>query len=164
MQIGILLLLAGLNYHSQDVVPYLLAIWALLVINTAFRSISTRLVSASLIALPGAASVLVTVPLTHGFTPGQHVRLRLLDRTLWQEGFESHPFTIASANGQNIQLIVKRAGDWTTTLYDLALQRRTIRCTVEGPYGGPINFIFPAFGSVCVVVGGSGSKWHSRSC
>lgn len=152
--------MAGLNYHSQDVVPYLLAIWALLVINTIVRSITTRITTATITTLPGADSTLVTFPtLNRGFTPGQHVRVRLLVPSLWGSMFESHPFTIATADGESVNLIVKAAGDWTRSLYELSLERKQIRCTVEGPYGGPLNFLFPAFRSVLIVVGGSGSEY-----
>jgi len=147
-QFGILLLLAGLNYHSGDVVPYLVAIWGLIIINTLFRSITTRLATAHILALPGASSTLVTFPaLTRGFTPGQHVRIRM-SRSLglgWKALFESHPFTIASAdaNGEAVQCVVKQAGDWTTALHQLALHHPEglrVRCTVEGPYG-----VFPSW-------------------
>jgi ferric-chelate reductase len=141
-------------------VPYLLAIWALLIINTLFRSITTRLTTATLTPLPDAQSTLITLPaLTQGFTPGQHVRLRV-----WTMGvssiLESHPFTLASSEGEPVQLIVKRAGDWTEALFALALagQQPLMRCTVEGPYGGPLNFSFPAFRSVLLIVGGSGGR------
>lgn len=95
---------------------------------------------------------------------------------------ESHPFTISTASdsGNGVQLVVKRAGDWTSAVYDLAMRDPAgvkVRCSLEGPYGvyrclaecwnsaaelncvgGPLNFTFPAFASVMVVVGGSGSK------
>jgi ferric-chelate reductase len=152
--------MAGLNYHSQDVVPYLLAIWALLVINTIVRSVTTRITTATIVPLPGANSTLVTFPaLNKGFTPGQHVRVRLFVPSLWTSVFESHPFTIASADGEHVSLVVKAAGDWTSSLYDLALENKTMRCSIEGPYGGPLNFLFPAFKSVMIVVGGSGSEY-----
>ena len=54
---------------------------------------------------------------------------------------ESHPFTIASADLSTggIQLVIKRAGDWTSTLYALATTEEQmlseIKCSVEGPYG-----------------------------
>jgi hypothetical protein len=109
--------------------------------------------------LIGAKSTLVNFPsLNRGFTPGQHVRVRLLVPSLWSSALESHPFTIASAEGHSVNLIVKAAGDWTNSLYDLSLSNKQMRCTIEGPYGGPLNFLFPAFRSVMIIVGGSGSK------
>lgn len=159
-----MLLLAGLNYHSPDVVPYLLAIWILALLNTFFRSVTTRITTAHLLPLPGAASTLVTIPsLSAGFTPGQHVRIRMFGLG-WKNMLESHPFTIASSDGSRggLRLVVKNAGDWTSDLYNDAAaageKGKIVRCTVEGPYGGPINFIFNAFSSVLVVVGGSGSE------
>ncbi|WWD19441.1 hypothetical protein CI109_103901 [Kwoniella shandongensis] len=163
--IGIVLLLAGLNYHSPGVLPYLIAIWILLTFNAIVRSITTRITTAHITALPGSSSTLVTFPkLTRGFTPGQHVRLRMfvpLPTGGWWSYLESHPFTIASQDGPEggIQLIAKSAGDWTKALNSVAGSvqgGRNVHCLIEGPYGGPINFLFPSFASVLIVVGGSG--------
>ncbi|KAJ9091924.1 hypothetical protein QFC21_007037 [Naganishia friedmannii] len=167
---GILLVLAGLNYHSGDTVPYLIAIWGLILVNTIFRSVTTRYTFATLRILPGAESTLITFPaLTRGFTPGQHVRIRMWSLLTtknsgmsWRNAMESHPFSLSTPSevGMGVQLVVKCAGDWTRAVYELA-QRNPggvdVRCSIEGPYaGGPLNFMFPAFASVLVVVGGSG--------
>lgn len=132
-----LLLLAGLNYHSPDVVPYLITIWALIILNAVFRSISTRYIQPTLTALPGAQSTLVTIPgLSRGFIAGQHARIRITRGFGWKGILESHPFTIASADGvAPMELIVKDAGDWTAKLYQAALEGRKLRCSIEGPYG-----------------------------
>ena len=121
-------------------IPYLLAIWGLVIINTAFRSLGTRLTTATLLALPGADSTLVTFPsLSRGFTSGQHVRIRMFGLG-YKRMFESHPFTIASPDEAEggIRCVIKQAGDWTNALHQLALSSEkavTVRCTVEGPYG-----------------------------
>ncbi|KAK4686481.1 isovaleryl-CoA dehydrogenase, partial [Tremellales sp. Uapishka_1] len=179
--VGVALVLAGLNYHSPGVISYLLAIYSLIIINIVVRSLATRYTKAELLVLPGAESTLVTFSgLSKGFTPGQHVRLRLwslVPELGWKSGLEAHPFTIATANdgGQTVQLVIKKAGDWTTAVYNLVNESEgglQVRCSVEGPYGafgrwrggfhidtvlgGPINFIYGAFESVLIVVGGSG--------
>ncbi len=46
--------------------------------------------------------------------------------------FESHPFTIASAPGDHIRLVVKRLGDFTAALQQL---RPGATALVEGPFG-----------------------------
>lgn len=98
----------------------------------------------------------------------------------WRDAVESHPFTISTASdaGVGVELVVKRAGDWTKAVYDLATKDpggAKVRCSIEGPYGmwmctahngvtdvqhkgGPVNFMFPAFSSVMVAVGGAGGK------
>jgi len=75
---------------------------------------------------------------------------------------EAHPFTIASVaelpecgGGQGVVLYVKKAGDWTKRLYDLAdnynrarpeadekakgsgMGSTTMKFIVDGPYGEP---------------------------
>ena len=147
-----------LNYHSPDVYPYLVAIWGLILVNALFRSISTRRTTAYIVALPGAESTIITYPrLSRGFTPCQHVRLRLAvqipvpvpaplpflsGKHTLAALLESHPFTIASANesGQPLQLLVRKAGDWTAGLYEMASTATTadglaVKCWIEGPYG-----------------------------
>jgi len=134
-----------LNYHSRDVVPYLLAIWALIVINTSLRSITTRYTQAVLTPLRSAKTTSIFLPdLVSGWGPGQHVRIRLFCLG-WSDCLESHPFTIATATGEGVELIAKVAGDWTQKLYEYAGPKGEvvegspntvrIRCLVEGPYG-----------------------------
>ena len=138
---------------------------------------------AILTPLSGADSTLVTIAaLDKGWVGGQHVRLRIVDRRFarlvgrsgvgWW-GLEGHPFTIASApiharivegrdkagsTGVGVQLVVKRTGSWTKALYDMAEQHGSATVMLEGPYGGPLNFLFASYHSVGVVVGGSGSR------
>lgn len=136
-QIGVLLLLAGLNYHAPDIVPYLIAVWILLALNTVFRSWTTRLVHLECTAVADGFSTLVRTDSPYdGFIPGQHVRLRCISGlgAPWT-ALESHPFTIASANGQPLQLVIKSAGDWTSRLHRAAIKGSKLTCTLEGPYG-----------------------------
>ncbi len=137
-----------LNYHSGDIVPYLIALWILITINIVFRAATTRYTLAALQILPGADSTLITIPTyTKGFVPGQHVRVRMWSLITmseggmsWKDAIESHPFTISTPANQNlgIQLVVKRAGNWTKAVYDLAERNGgsvDVRCSIEGPYG-----------------------------
>jgi ferric-chelate reductase len=137
-----------LNYHSPDVIPYLVAIWGLILINIVFRSITTRYNVVTLQALPAADSTLITFPaLTRGFEPGQHVRIRMWSLLTtrnsgmkWRDAIESHPFTISTASdaGIGVELVVKRAGNWTQAVYNLAMRDPSglkVRCSIEGPYG-----------------------------
>lgn len=53
---------------------------------------------------------------------------------------ESHPFTISTPSevGDGVTLVVRRAGDWTRAVYDLAMRTPggvQVRCSIEGPYG-----------------------------
>jgi ferric-chelate reductase len=133
--------------------PYIITLFAILGLNSTLRMLTTRFHRATLTVLPGAGTTLVTLPLTSGFYPGQHLRIRVWssNRKMGFAGWlEAHPFSIASAPGpeSEVRLLVKKAGDWTTGLYDLAQAGQSVRrgekwetverrvlVTVEGPYG-----------------------------
>ena len=136
-QFGILLLLAGLNYHSPDVVPYLLAVWAIVIIDAGIRAITTRLCVPILKPLPGVQSTLFSVPYgKRGYFAGSHIRVRVIKGFGWKSTLESHPFTIASEEGApTLDLIIKDAGDWTHRLFQAAERGEQLRCSIEGPYG-----------------------------
>ncbi|KAK8846510.1 hypothetical protein IAR55_005596 [Kwoniella newhampshirensis] len=126
----------------------------------------TRLATARIVALPGADTTLITIPeLRSGWRPGQHVRIRVPAFGLVR-GFESHPFTIASApNGEGLVLMCKKAGDWTTRLNHHAAagsitetgeKGRHITIILEGPYGGLGNTMISSYSGAMLVAGGSG--------
>ena len=49
-----------------------------------------------------------------------------------------HPFTIASANGdENIEFIIKKEKNWTKGLYDRVKNDEKVSLYLDGPYGGP---------------------------
>ena len=111
----------------------------------------------------------IEVPhLNAGWRPGQHVRLRVLSTGLGVLGWaEVHPFTIASVSGDGLTLMVKKAGDWTNKLYDMAAKSDAIysgdvvnemqaKVWIEGPYGGVGNTMMDSYSGAVFVVGGSG--------
>jgi len=84
---------------------------------------------------------------------------------------ESHPFTIASASGDDEGLILycKKTGDWTAKLGTLAQggitaksseagfgAGRNVSVIVQGPYGGPGHVVFSSYSAAMIVSGGSG--------
>lgn len=133
--------------------PYIIVLLVFLGLNATLRMAATRFHRATLTVLPGADTTLVSLPLTTGYYPGQHLRIRVWtsNKKMGFAGWlEAHPFSIASAPGpeDNVRLLVKKAGDWTNGLYDLAASGQVLRrggkeetmetrvlVTVEGPYG-----------------------------
>lgn len=142
-----------------------LAIYAL---DHVVRLCKTRICKAKLIAIPELQSTRIELPgIGAGWRAGQHVRLRILSPELGFLGCTiAHPFTIANAPGGTgtgggsgsgsggLQLIVKKAGVWTSKLYDAAGRAgeyagddvvdgaREMRVIVEGPYGALCFFFF----------------------
>ncbi|KAJ7815032.1 hypothetical protein B0H14DRAFT_3878485 [Mycena olivaceomarginata] len=120
--------------------------------------------------LPDMGATRIEVPyLNGGWRAGQHVRLRILSSSLGLTGWaESHPFTIASISGgrEGLVLVVKKSGNWTTKLFDLAKASGsaesgrdvggTVNVVLEGPYGGPGHAMFHSYSAAVFVVGGSG--------
>ena len=50
--------------------------------------------------------------------------------------FEWHPFSLSSSPEQKIvTLHIRKAGDWTSALYDLATKKMEVSILLEGPYG-----------------------------
>ncbi|WVQ76456.1 hypothetical protein IAR50_006124 [Cryptococcus sp. DSM 104548] len=135
--------------------------------------LKTRITNARLVPLPGSQSIQVITSFQSGWRAGQHVFIRVpaLRQTGGMSFWENHPFSVASAEGDEMVLVVKRAGDWTRALYELASQGETgggekgmdmanvgkeCRVIVEGPYGGPGPLVMASYSSVLLVTGGSG--------
>jgi predicted ferric reductase len=63
------------------------------------------------------------------YLPGQFVFLKIYNENL---SSETHPFSISSANNQNIKIIIKELGDYTK---NIGLVKVGDRAEIEGPYG-----------------------------
>ncbi|WVQ81040.1 hypothetical protein IAT38_003147 [Cryptococcus sp. DSM 104549] len=187
--IGFIVAIIGLAYHY----PYTAFIGIISLVIYAkdilLRLIlKTRLTRACLVALPGpssdpsSGSIQISLGLRSGWRAGQHVFIRVpaLHRVGGAACWENHPFTIASAEGEEMVLVVKKAGDWTRALWDLAarggvsgvmgsggigekekgyveaVKGTECRVLVEGPYGGPCSLVFSSYSSVMLITGGSG--------
>ena len=77
----------------------------------------------------------------------------------------SFPFALQSPNGEGLVLMCKKAGMWTSKLFDTARRAeygeangltRDVKVLVEGPYGGPGHTLYGSFSGALVVAGGSG--------
>ena len=161
----------ALCHHYPVCVPYVLVATGVYGLDRLLRIIKTRVATAHLRPLPDLGVTRVEIPtLNAGWRAGQHVRLRVFSLGMGLRGWaESHPFTIASVSrcpsGEGLVLMVKKAGDWTNKLYNLAQRADygeanglggNVRVIVEGPYGGPGHAIFSSFSGAMFVAGGSG--------
>ena len=169
--ISMIILLVAVCEHVPAAVPYVLCAVGLYGFDRLMRLIKSRITMARLRPLPDLGMTRVEVPgINAGWRAGQHVRLRVLSWGMgWRGWTEAHPFTIASVSrcpsGEGLVLMVKKAGDWTNKLYDLAQRAdygeanglgSAVQVVVEGPYGGPGHAIFSSFSGALFVAGGSG--------
>lgn len=90
------------------------------------RKASVRIISESVVE--------ICFPKTSNFNynPGQYILLAIPKLSM----FEWHPFSISSSPEQKIvTLHIRKAGSWTSALYDLAEVENEISILMEGPYG-----------------------------
>lgn len=168
--LGFAILIPALWFHKPRLHPYLYVVLAFYGLDHFLRLLKTRMYTAIIRPLPDMGATRIEVPhLNGGWRAGQHVRLRILSSSLGLTGWaESHPFTIASISGgrEGLVLVVKKSGNWTTKLFDLAKASGsaesgrdvggTVNVVLEGPYGGPGHAMFHSYSAAVFVVGGSG--------
>ncbi|QRW20703.1 Ferric reductase like transmembrane component [Rhizoctonia solani] len=170
--IGFLLFGVSIMYHAPGAIPYAIAALSLYALDQVLRLFKSRIATATITPVPALKCTQLSIPeIGRGWRAGQHVRVRVLNSKMGMLGWaESHPFTIASISspkggGDGLTLLVKKAGDWTNSLYSLSQHVTSeessgsgsrVKVVVEGPYGGPGSTIPSSFSSALVVVGGSG--------
>lgn len=167
--LGIIFLPVGVALHMPATRPWMFATAGVYGFDHLIRVFKTRIATATLRPIPELGMTRIEVPhLNAGWRPGQHVRLRVLSAGLGVLGWtEVHPFTIASVSGDGLTLMVKKAGDWTDRLYDMATKRDAIysgetidetqaKVWIEGPYGGVGNTMMDSYSGAVFLVGGSG--------
>ena len=158
-----------LAVHVPGTVPWMLSAAAIYGLDYLMRLCKTRIANAALCPIPELGMTRIEVPhLNAGWSPGQHVRLRVLSTGLGIFGWaEVHPFTIASVSGDGLTLMVKKAGDWTNKLYDMATNSDALysrdaekgvraKVWIEGPYGGVGNTMMDSYSGAVFLMGGSG--------
>ncbi|BGP69264.1 hypothetical protein NBRC10513v2_002607 [Rhodotorula toruloides] len=168
---GWIAFLVGLYYHAPEfTTPYLIFCFVVYGLDVVTRVAKTRLGKASIVSLPANTLMIQSHTISSGFRPGQHVWLRTWNVGGWWRGWETHPFTIASApdgasplqGSHRLTLLVKAAGDYTKALNKKAevslgdSSAKVIGCAFEGPYGGPMLTDFADAQSVLLIAGGSG--------
>lgn len=92
------------------------------------------------------------------YNPGQYIYLSIPEIT-W---LEWHPFSISSCPNQPIvTLHIRKAGNWTTALFQLANKKKVVDILLEGPYGSMAVDIMGdrKYKSVLLISGGIGGKF-----
>ena len=66
------------------------------------------------------------------YNPGQYIYIAIPEISC----FQWHPFSIVSSpNKSTVKLLIRKLGNWTSALHDLARTKSQISFLVEGPYG-----------------------------
>jgi hypothetical protein len=90
------------------------------------KQASIRLISETVVELSFAKSE------GFDFNPGQYIYLAVPELSV----FEWHPFSLSSSPRQKlVTLHIRKAGTWTTALFNLAKSKKEISILFEGPYG-----------------------------
>jgi NADPH oxidase len=122
-------------YHTGILIPILGALtWGL---DLAIRKVGVpccRYPRKACVRIISASVVEVCFPKAEGFdyNPGQYVYLAVPELSVWQW----HPFSLSSSPEQKIVTIhIRKAGSWTSALYELAKKKSQVSILLEGPYG-----------------------------
>ena len=166
--LGIVFIPIGI-FHMASILPWVVGAAGVYALDHLIRVFKTRISTATLRPIPELGMTRIEIPhLNAGWRPGQHVRLRVLSTGVGILGWaEIHPFTVASVNGDGLTLMVKKAGDWTNRLYDMATKSDAIysggwgsekkaKVWIEGPYGGVGNTMMDSYSGAVFIAGGSG--------
>ncbi|KAH7338359.1 hypothetical protein B0J17DRAFT_662222 [Rhizoctonia solani] len=163
--IGFLMFGVSIMYHAPGAIPYAIAALSLYALDQVLRLFKSRVATATITPVPALKCTQLSIPeLARGWRAGHISKMGMMG---WAE---SHPFTIASISspkggGDGLTLLIKKAGDWTNSLYSLsqhvssaesAGSGSSVKVIIEGPYGGPGSTIPSSFSSALIVVGGSG--------
>ncbi|KIY69433.1 hypothetical protein CYLTODRAFT_488935 [Cylindrobasidium torrendii FP15055 ss-10] len=172
--VGWPVVLVACYMHMPVDKPFVLAALGVYALDYVLRLVKTRIHTATIRPVTQMGLTRIEIPsINSGWRAGQHVRLRVLSTKMGIAAWsEVHPFTIASASDTHdgMVLLAKKAGNWTTSLFDLAKinargesQSSTVKVMVEGPYGGPGHLIPASFSAAVFVVGGSGISFALAS-
>jgi len=165
---GMIMFPLGLCLHTPDAIPWVVGAAAIYGVDHVLRIIKSRISEVTLRPMPDLGIVRVEVPhVNAGWRAGQHVRLRVLSSGMGPLGWaEVHPFTIASVGGDGMVLMCKKAGSWTSKLYDMATGSASpekggvigakAKVIIEGPYGGIGHTMMDKYSGALFVCGGSG--------
>ena len=113
---------AAVSYHTPYSTPWIYVCVAIYAYDFLVRMVRYRIKDAVLVPLDDTLTMIQIADCDAGFSPTQHVFLRVLKGS---GAFESHPFTItnapsSSSAGRGITLYAKVSGDWTRKIHHLA--------------------------------------------
>ena len=153
-------LIVGAFFHTGMLIPILaLLTWGVdLFIRRALMAWTRNPKKATLKIISNTV-IQVSFPKTESFAynPGQYIYLSIPEIS-WSQW---HPFSISSSPNQPVvTLHIRKAGNWTSALFQLAAKKSSVDMLLEGPYGSLAVDIMGdrKYKSVLLISGGIGSK------
>eukprot|EP00541_Cyclophora_tenuis_P000342 CAMPEP_0116574856 /NCGR_PEP_ID=MMETSP0397-20121206/19632_1 /TAXON_ID=216820 /ORGANISM="Cyclophora tenuis, Strain ECT3854" /LENGTH=560 /DNA_ID=CAMNT_0004103679 /DNA_START=75 /DNA_END=1757 /DNA_ORIENTATION=- len=148
---------AGAFFHTGILVPILVGLtWGVDLLIRRIIMATCRYPKVANIRIISDSVVEVCFPKTDGFdyNPGQYVFLSVPEISL----FEWHPFSISSSPLQSVvTLHIRKAGTFTTALYELAKRKQQVSILFEGPYGSvAVDLMSNRYKMVILFSGGIG--------
>ena len=101
----------------------------------------------------------ISFPKTAAFSynPGQYIYIAIPEIS-W---LQWHPFSISSSPKQRVvTLHVRKAGNWTSAMFDLVEKKQEVSILIEGPYGNlSVDIFGDKYQSIMLLSGGIGSEY-----
>ena len=147
----------GAFFHTGILVPVLVGLtWGVDLFIRRIVMATCRYPKQANIRIISDSVVEVCFPKTDGFdyNPGQYIFLSVPEISL----FEWHPFSVSSSPLQSVvTLHIRKAGTWTTALYELAQKKQQVSILFEGPYGSvAVDLMSNRYKMVILFSGGIG--------
>ena len=148
---------AGAFFHTGILVPILVLLtWGVDLFIRRLVMATCRYPNEANVRIISDSVVEVCFPKTAGFdyNPGQYVFLCVPELSL----FEWHPFSLSSSPLQSVVTFhIRKAGTWTTALYELAKKKDQVSILFEGPYGSTaVDLMSNRYKMVILFSGGIG--------
>lgn len=151
----------GALFHTGVLLPiFVLLTWGVDVFLRSVVMARTRYPRNAKLRIMSSTVVELSFPKAQGFdyNPGQYIYVAIPEIS-W---LQWHPFSLSSSpQMKTVTLHIRRSGNWTSALYELAKKKTELSFMCEGPYGSlGVNLFGDRYKMVMLVSGGIGSKYH----
>jgi predicted ferric reductase len=165
--ISVFCLVAGAFFHTGILLPIIAALlWGADLFIRSVVMARTLYPKKATLKLVSDTVIEVSFPKTRSFAynPGQYVYLAIPELS-W---LQWHPFSISSSPKQRVvTLHIRKAGNWTSSLFNLCNKKTEVSILLEGPYGNlSVDLMNDRkYKNVMLISGGIGSKYgYGQSC
>lgn len=153
-------LTVGAFFHTGVLVPILVALtWGVDVFLRSIVMARSRYPRKATIHRLSDTVIELSFPKVKGFdyNPGQYMYLSIPEIS-W---LQWHPFSLSSSpKMKRVTFHIRKAGNWTSALYELAGKQKEVSIMMEGPYGSlGVDLVGDRYKMVMLVGGGIGSKY-----
>ena len=158
-------LLPILFFHVSHIRRYIIESAAVYLILILQRNVSQTTAEATIELIPSTNLLSISIPLTNSlssktFAQGQHIYLGFASLP---QKLRINPFSVANRDPRDdkkIELVARALSGTTAMLADHAVKQKTIKLTLEGPYGAAGHFPdLASYDRVLFVAGGVGATF-----